>query len=141
MLHLAQQVIQLDQPLAIVGQLRAAAAFTAGGAFHHRLFRQLVHFIDGVPGAFIADARQFGALADRAGVLHLFQQRDAARIGEQLLLEFESQKNFGLHSASCRRQNLIVADLAAKRQRARLADHNFAPLAKITPVLPIFGLE
>jgi hypothetical protein len=117
LLYLAQQVIQLDQPLAIVRQLRAAAAFTPGGAFHHRLFRQLVHLIDGVPGAFVADARQFGALADGAGVLHLFQQRDAARIGEQLLLEFESQKNFGLHCAHpVGSKNLIVADLAAKRQ-------------------------
>lgn len=127
MLHLAQQVIQLDQPLAIVGQLRAAAAFTAGGAFHHRLFRQLVHFIDGVPGAFIADARQFGALADRAGVLHLFQQRDAARIGEQLLLEFESQKNFGLHSASCRRQKSYCRRFGGKAPKGTFSRSQFRP--------------
>ncbi|MNW04026.1 hypothetical protein D3C71_2000490 [compost metagenome] len=71
-----------------MGYLSTATTFAAGSALHHRLFRQLVHFVNRVPGTFVADARQFGALADGAGVPDLFQQRDAAWVGEQLLLKF-----------------------------------------------------
>ncbi|MNP47183.1 hypothetical protein D3C76_1412260 [compost metagenome] len=87
LLDLAQQIVKLDQPQAITGHLRSAAAFAAGGTFDHRLLGQLIHFIDGIPGAFVADPRQFGSLADRAGMHHLLEQRDAAWVSEQFLLQ------------------------------------------------------
>ncbi|GAB6016347.1 MAG: hypothetical protein Lm2023SU_27070 [Serratia ureilytica] len=44
-------------------------------------------------------------------MLHLFQQRDAARIGEQLLLEFESQKNFGLHKRILSAAKIVLSPI------------------------------
>ncbi|MNJ76591.1 hypothetical protein D3C77_739040 [compost metagenome] len=87
LLDLPEQIVKLDQPLTVASHLRTATAFAAGRTFHHRLFRQLVHFVNRVPGTFVADARQFGALADGAGVPDLFQQRDAAWVSEQFLLQ------------------------------------------------------
>ena len=72
LLNLRQQIVQLDQPLSVAGQHGAAAAFTAGSPVHQRLFAELVHLIDGVPCAFIANARVFRALANRTGGIDLF---------------------------------------------------------------------
>ena len=76
----------MDQPLPIAGQHRAAAAFTAGGTIHQRLFAELVHLVDGIPRAFVADTRVLGPLAYRTGLVNLFEQGDPPGIGKQALL-------------------------------------------------------
>ncbi len=86
LLYLRQQIVQLDQTLPVAGQHRAAAALSAGGAIHQRLFAELVHLIDGIPSALIADARMLRPLAYRTGLVNLFEQGDPPRIGKQALL-------------------------------------------------------
>jgi len=86
-LNLCQQIIELDQALPEARQDRAAAAFAAGGAIDQGMFAQGVHFVDGIPGAFIANAGVFGTLADGAGLRNLFEQGDATGIGKQFLLK------------------------------------------------------
>ena len=86
LLDLRQQIVQLDQTLPVAGQHRAAAAFSAGGAIHQRLFAELVHLVDGIPRAFIADTRVLRPLAYRTGLVNLFEQGDPPGIGKQALL-------------------------------------------------------
>ncbi|KAG1243354.1 hypothetical protein G6F68_015856 [Rhizopus microsporus] len=45
-----------DQAACAIGQLRTAAAFAAGRSHDEGLARQVVHGVDGVPGALVADA-------------------------------------------------------------------------------------
>lgn len=85
--------------VAVDGNRDTAAAFAARGSVHQRLFAQGVHVVDGVPGTFVADARVFRPLANRARLFYLFKQGDTSRIGEKLLLKSECEKNFGLHNS------------------------------------------
>ena len=86
LLNLRQQVVELNQPLPVAGEDRAAAAFAAGRPVNQGLLAELIHFINGIPCAFIADAGIFGPLANGAGQVNLLQQGDTTGIGEQALL-------------------------------------------------------
>ena len=71
-----------EQLRAAFGELREAAALAAGDALHQRLAREVVHVLDGIPGALVAEACRLGRMGDRAEPLDLGQQRDAAVTGE-----------------------------------------------------------
>ena len=69
-----QALIEAQHALAFGRQPGAAAALAADAAFHQRVLREVVQFVDGVPGRFVAQAGAFRRAGDRALFGDVLQQ-------------------------------------------------------------------
>jgi len=74
-----QALIETQHALAFGCQPGAAAALAADAAFHQRVLREVVQFVDGVPGRFVAQAGAFRRAGDRALLGDMREQSDALR--------------------------------------------------------------
>ena len=74
------------QLLAALREARAAAALAAAAALQQGLAGELVHVVDAVPGALVADADGLGRVGDGAGAGDGFKQGHLAGTAEQFAL-------------------------------------------------------